>query len=114
MSAHRVDASASKMPQEQRGGHASIRISQSRDQPRVFHRKDCSPMFCKPTIAKQINVPTILAVALCLSACAGADYKPVVDMRGHSEAAYDRDVALCQQTARGARDNTNIAEDAGL
>jgi hypothetical protein len=73
-------------------------------------------MLCKLTIAKNIHAPAIFAGMLCLSACAGAgaDYKPVVDMRGHSEVAYDRDVALCQQTARAARNNTNIAEDAGL
>jgi hypothetical protein len=71
-------------------------------------------MFCKPTIAKNIHAPAILAVTLWLSACAGADYRPVVDMRGHTEVAYDRDIAFCQQTARAARNNTNIAENAGI
>jgi outer membrane lipoprotein SlyB len=56
----------------------------------------------------------LFATALGLSACAGADYRPVVDMRGHSEAAYDRDVAECQQTARTARNNTKEAENAGI
>ena len=71
-------------------------------------------MFCKPTIAKNIHAPAILTVTLFLSACAGADYKPVVDMRGHSEAVYDRDVAECQQTARTARNDTKEAEGAGI
>ncbi len=56
----------------------------------------------------------MLATALGVGACAGADYRPVVDMRGHTEAAYDRDVAECQQTARTARNNTNEAENAGI
>src|SRR5262249_24439136 len=56
----------------------------------------------------------VIATAFCVSACAGADYRPVVDMRGHSEAAYDRDVAACQQTARAARNNSAETEDAGI
>jgi len=56
----------------------------------------------------------MLATALGVGACASADYRPVVDMRGHTEAAYDRDVAECQQTARTARNNTNEAENAGI
>jgi hypothetical protein len=58
----------------------------------------------------------MLAIALGLSACAGsgADYRPVVDMSGHSHVAYDRDAAACQQTARAARNNTDTAEDAGM
>ena len=70
-------------------------------------------MFSNVTFARNIRLPA-LAATLFLSACAGADYQPVVDMRGHSEAAYDRDLDACQQTARSARNNTNIAEDAGL
>src|SRR5882757_9348099 len=68
------------------------------------------------SVAKKIPGAAILTIALCLSACAGggADYRPVVEMNGHSQEAYDRDVAACQQTARAARDNTDIAEDAGL
>ena len=62
---------------------------------------------------KNFRLP-VMAATLFLSACAGADYQPVVDMRGHSDAAYDRDVATCQDTARTARNNTNIAEDAGI
>ena len=58
----------------------------------------------------------MLTIALGLSACAGggADYRPVVDMSGHTQAAYDRDIVACQQTARAARNNTDIAEDAGM
>ena len=58
-------------------------------------------------------IPAILA-ALCLSSCAGADYRPVVDMRGHNEAAYDRDLTACQETARGIRNNAAEAENAGI
>lgn len=61
-----------------------------------------------------LTAAALLAAGLGLCACAGADYRPVVDMRGHSEAAYDRDVAQCQQTARSVRDNTTEAENAGI
>ncbi len=71
-------------------------------------------MSCNATFAKGSHFSAFLAATLCLSACAGADYKPVVDMRGHTKAAYDRDLATCQETARSARNNTNIAEDAGI
>jgi outer membrane lipoprotein SlyB len=73
-------------------------------------------MVRKMSLAKKIPASATLTVALCLTACAGggADYRPIVDLSGHSQAAYDRDVAACQQTARAARNNTNIAEDAGL
>ena len=62
------------------------------------------------------TVAAMLGTAFLLAACAdaGADYRPVVDMRGHSQAAYDRTVAECQQTARTARNNTGEAEDAGI
>ncbi len=56
----------------------------------------------------------MLATALWVGACAGADYRPVVDMRGHSEAQYDRDLGECQQTARTTRNNTKEAENAGI
>ena len=49
-----------------------------------------------------------------LAACAGADYRPVVDMAGHTQAEYDRDLATCQNRARSVRDNDDVAEDAGL
>jgi outer membrane lipoprotein SlyB len=35
-------------------------------------------------------------------------------MRGHSAAAYDADLAQCQYTARGVRNNANTAENAGI
>ena len=68
------------------------------------------------SFARYTAAPATLALALCLSACAGggADYRPVVDMTGHTYGAYSRDLAACQQTARGARNNTNVAEDAGI
>jgi hypothetical protein len=49
-----------------------------------------------------------------LAACAGADFRPVVDMTGHTQAQYDRDLAACQNQARSVRDNDDVAEDAGL
>jgi hypothetical protein len=49
-----------------------------------------------------------------LAACAGADFRPVVDMTGHTEAEYDRDLAVCQNQARSVRNNDDVAEDAGL
>src|SRR5215469_4649935 len=62
------------------------------------------------------HVAAMFATALFLGACAnaGADYRPVVDMHGHSDTAYDRDIAACQQTARTARNGTKQAENAGL
>lgn len=43
-----------------------------------------------------------LATTLVLSACAtsGANYRPLVDMQGHSEAQFDVDVLGCQQYAK--------------
>ena len=49
-----------------------------------------------------------------LAACAGADFKPVVDMTGHTQAEYDQDLAMCQNQARSVRNNDDLAEDAGL
>jgi len=49
-----------------------------------------------------------------LGGCAGADYRPVVDMTGHTQAQYDSDLASCQATARQARNNEDIAVDTGL
>jgi outer membrane lipoprotein SlyB len=65
-------------------------------------------MLCKS------SVPALLCVAIGLSACAGADYRPVVDMRGHTEAGYDKALAACQYEARGVRNNKDVAEDAGI
>ena len=56
----------------------------------------------------------IALVAGGLAACAGADYQPVVDMTGHTQAQYDRDLAQCQEKARSVRNNDDEAEDAGL
>ena len=68
------------------------------------------------SVAKKIPGSAMLTIALWLSACAGggADYRPVVEMSGHTRETYDRDVAAYQQTARAARNNTNVAEDAGM
>lgn len=73
-------------------------------------------MFHKILLARSTSALAMLAIAFCLSACAGggADYRPIVDMSGHTQEAYYGDVAACQQTARGARNNTDIAEDAGV
>jgi outer membrane lipoprotein SlyB len=60
------------------------------------------------------SVPAALCVVLGLSSCAGADVRPVVDMRGHTDAAYAQDLGVCQQQARTVRNNTNVAEDAGI
>ena len=59
-------------------------------------------------------VPTMLCVMLSLSACAGADFRPVVDMQGHTNVAYNRDLGVCQEEARSVRNNGTIAEDAAL
>jgi hypothetical protein len=61
-----------------------------------------------------VSAPAILSFALFVGGCAGADYRPVVDMRGHTEAAYRQDLAACQQKARGVRNNADVAEDAGI
>jgi outer membrane lipoprotein SlyB len=73
-------------------------------------------MLRKMSLARNATAPAMLAIALCLGACAdqGADYQPVVDMRGHTEAAYQRDVAVCRQAALSARNNAHEAEDAGI
>ena len=60
------------------------------------------------------TLPLIVSVAFGLSACASADYRPVVDMAGHTNAQYNRDLAMCQYQARSVRNNTNEAEDAGI
>lgn len=71
-------------------------------------------MFCHRRFRTNTSAAALLAAALGLSACAGADYRPVVDMRGHSQTAYDQDLAACQQTARTTRDNGSEAKDAGF
>ena len=69
-------------------------------------------MMCKLSVPPAM--PTALCILLCVSACAGADFRPVVDMRGHTQATYDHDLAACQQDARSVRNNKDIAEDAGI
>jgi hypothetical protein len=68
-------------------------------------------------LSRIIYAPRLVAALLgtaVVSGCAGADYRPVVDMRGHSEAAYDRDLAACQQVARAARNSKAETENAGI
>jgi len=40
--------------------------------------------------------------ALLLSACAGSDVRPIVDMKGVNEARYEKDLAECQGYAKEA------------
>lgn len=40
--------------------------------------------------------------ALPLTACAGADVRPIVDMKGVNEARYEKDLAECQNYAKRA------------
>lgn len=40
--------------------------------------------------------------ALPLTACAGADVRPIVDMKGVNEARYEKDLAECQDYAKQA------------
>jgi hypothetical protein len=56
----------------------------------------------------------IVCVTVGLAACAGADYRPVVDMTGHTEAQYNKSLAVCQYQARSVRNNGDEAEDAGI
>jgi hypothetical protein len=71
-----------------------------------------SEMVSKMPLAK--SMPLIVGVAIGLSACAGADYRPVVDMTGHTKAQYNHDLALCQYQARSVRNNGNEAKDAAI
>jgi outer membrane lipoprotein SlyB len=41
-------------------------------------------------------------MVLLLGACAGADVRPIVDMKGVNEARYENDLAECQNYAKGA------------
>ena len=41
-------------------------------------------------------------IALLLAACAGADVRPIVDMKGVNEARYEKDLAECQNYAKEA------------
>jgi outer membrane lipoprotein SlyB len=60
------------------------------------------------------SMSLIVGVTIGLSACAGADYRPVVDMTGHTQAQYNRDLALCQYQARSVRNNGNEVKDAAI
>ena len=55
-----------------------------------------------------------LFAATGLGGCAGADYRPVVDMSGHAQAGYDSTLANRRATARQARNNEDIAVDTGV
>lgn len=72
------------------------------------------PAAASARAASALRIAAALVATLCVAACAGADYRPVVDMRGHTEAGYDRDLAQCQQTARSVRNDSSEAEDAGI
>ncbi|NCX41364.1 MAG: glycine zipper family protein, partial [Burkholderiaceae bacterium] len=39
-------------------------------------------------------------MVLLLAACAGADVRPIVDMKGVNEARYENDLAECQNYAK--------------
>src|SRR5262249_15371396 len=60
------------------------------------------------------SMPVVVCLIAGLSGCAGADFKPVVDMRGHTEARYRQDLAICQGEARRVRNNGDVATDAAL
>ncbi|WP_234409808.1 glycine zipper family protein [Polynucleobacter acidiphobus] len=49
-----------------------------------------------------IKVYFIPLTALLLTACAGADVRPIVDMKGVNEARYEKDLAECQNYAKEA------------
>jgi outer membrane lipoprotein SlyB len=102
--------------ERQDGADRLSQVSAGRPDDVLIYEWSGRQMLCKMFLAKNTAAPTLLAIALGLSACGGggADYRPVVDMSGHTEAAYDRDLAACQRTARTARNNTNVAEDAGI
>ncbi len=49
---------------------------------------------------------TVLMLAAALTGCAssGANYRPLVDMQGRSDAQYNRDASECQAYARARMD----------
>jgi outer membrane lipoprotein SlyB len=69
-------------------------------------------MVNKMALVKSMSL--IIGVTIGLSACAGADYRPVVDMNGHTQTKYNHDLALCQYQARSVRNNGNEAKDAAI
>lgn len=49
----------------------------------------------------RLTLLSALSAAL-LAACAGADVRPIVDMKGVNEARYEKDLAECQDYAKQA------------
>ncbi len=49
----------------------------------------------------RLTLLSALGAAL-LAACAGADVRPIVDMKGVNEARYEKDLAECQDYAKQA------------
>jgi len=45
---------------------------------------------------------SLIASAVLLTACAGAEVRPIVDMNGVNEARYEKDLAECQDYAKQA------------
>lgn len=45
---------------------------------------------------------SLIASAVLLTACAGAEVRPIVDMSGVNEARYEKDLAECQDYAKQA------------
>jgi len=68
----------------------------------------------RATVGSTAVRTALLASVIGLGGCAGADYRPVVDMTGHTQAQYDSTLANCQATARQARNNEDIAVDTGV
>ena len=49
----------------------------------------------------RLNISLIVSAVL-LTACAGAEVRPIVDMNGVNEARYEKDLAECQDYAKQA------------
>jgi hypothetical protein len=45
---------------------------------------------------------SLISAAVLLTACAGAEVRPIVDMKGVNEARYEKDLAECQEYAKEA------------
>ena len=45
---------------------------------------------------------SLISGAVLLTACAGAEVRPIVDMNGVNEARYEKDLAECQDYAKQA------------
>lgn len=48
------------------------------------------------------NTYWVAITALLLASCAGADVRPIVDMKGVNEVRYEKDLAECQNYAKEA------------